>query len=62
MVPGKSKFEKKTIEIFSEEEVIRIIEAANIRYKNGVYKYKNGWGIVLMICTGIRLAEATAQS
>lgn len=59
-IPNKSKFENKTIEIFTDEEVKKIIEVADMKYKNGVLKYKNGWSIVLMIYTGIRLGEALA--
>ncbi len=32
----------------------------NPKYSNGVLKYKNGWGIILMIFTGLRLGEAIA--
>lgn len=59
-LPGKSKFDNKKIEIFTDEEVTKIIEVANSRYMNGNLKYRNGWGVVLMIYTGIRVGEACA--
>lgn len=59
-MPSKAMFESKEIEIFSEDDVKRIIGAVNSRYSNGALKYKNGWGIVLMIYTGVRMGEALA--
>jgi integrase len=59
-MPSKTKFENKEIEIFTEEEVRKIVEVANAQYSNGVLKFRNGWGLVMMIFTGIRVGEALA--
>lgn len=59
-MPGKAKFESKEIEIFTEEDLKVLIQAADSRFGNGELRYKNGWGIILMIYTGIRMGEALA--
>lgn len=59
-LPKQINFETKEIEIFTDEEIEKIINVANLSYSNGVLKYRNGWGIVLMIYTGMRVGEALA--
>lgn len=59
-MPGKAKFETKDIEIFTEEDLKVLIQAADTRFGNGELRYKNGWGIILMIYTGMRMGEALA--
>lgn len=59
-MPSKSKFECKKIDIFTDEEIRKLIKVAKSKYKTGTLKYKNGWGIILMIFTGIRMGEAIA--
>jgi integrase len=59
-MPSKSKFESKEIEIFSEQDLKVLAEVADSRFSNGELRYKNGWGIILMIYTGIRMGEALA--
>lgn len=60
-LPSQTKFTKsKDIDIFTDDEVIRLIEVAQSTYSNGVLKYRNGWGIILMIYTGLRIGEALA--
>lgn len=59
-IPNKAKFKSKEIEIFSDDEVKKVEEVAKSQYSNGVLKFRNGWGIVLMIYTGIRMGEALA--
>jgi integrase len=59
-MPSKSKFETKEIEIFTEEELKILTNIADTRFSNGVLRYKNGWGVILMIYTGIRMGEALA--
>jgi len=60
VMPAKAKFESKAIEIFTDDEIKKLIKSAQSKYSNGVLKYKNGWGIILMIFTGLRLGEAIA--
>ena len=59
-MPSKSKFETKEVEIFTEEEVKLLIEAANAKFESDLLKYKNGWGFILMVYTGMRMGEALA--
>jgi integrase len=59
-LPKKVKFINKEMEIFTENEIENIITAASAQYTNGSLKYRNGWGIILMIYTGIRMGEALA--
>ncbi len=59
-MPGKSKFDRNAILIFSEEELKLLVDVANSRFGNGVLRYRNGWGIILMIYTGLRMGEALA--
>lgn len=61
-MPGKAKFESKEIEIFTEEDLQVLIQTADSRFENGALRYKNGWGIILMIYTGIRMGEALATT
>jgi integrase len=57
-MPCKAKFENKEVEIFTETDLKALIKAAGSQYRNGEIKYRNGWGIILMIYTGIRMGEA----
>lgn len=59
-MPSRSKFEIKEVEIFTEEEVKLLIEAANAKFESDLLKYKNGWGFILMVYTGMRMGEALA--
>lgn len=59
-MPSKNKFENKEIEIFTDDEVKKIEDIAKSQYSNGVKTFKNGWGIVLMIYTGLRMSEILA--
>ncbi|MCX7924034.1 MAG: site-specific integrase [Clostridia bacterium] len=59
-MPSKSKFETKEVEIFSDDEIKKITEAASARFGNGTLKYKNGWAFILMIYTGMRMGEMLA--
>jgi integrase len=58
--PKKANFEKeiKEIEILGKDEINKIINVAELTYKNGKLVYKNGWAIVLMIYIGVRAGEA----
>jgi integrase len=59
-MPSKAKFENKDIEVFSEQELKILADVADSRFGNGVLRYRNGWGIILMIYTGLRMGEALA--
>lgn len=59
-IPSRVKYENKEIEIFTDEEVKKVVEVAKSQYRSGALKFRNGWGIVLMIYTGIRMGEALA--
>ena len=48
-MPSKSKFETKEVEIFSDDEIKKLTEAASARFGNGTLKYKNDWAFILMI-------------
>ena len=59
-LPKKFQFETKEVTIFTNEEIQKLIEVANLRYATGALKYKNGWGIIMMIYSGLRMGEALA--
>ena len=59
-MPSKSKFDTKEIDIFTEEELKKLTEVAALCFSTGVLRFKNGWGIILMIYTGMRMGEALA--
>ncbi|NJD02192.1 MAG: site-specific integrase [Ruminiclostridium sp.] len=59
-MPSKSEFETKEIEIFTEDELKILTHIADSQFSNGELRYKNGWGVILMIYTGMRMGEALA--
>ena len=58
--PSSSKFKKKKIEIFTDEEKKRFEETCLLKYNNEKYIYKTGYGLILMLYTGMREGEALA--
>lgn len=59
-LPSSTKFDKSEIEIFTKEEVDKIEEVVASKFSNGKYKYRTGYGFVLILYTGLRTAEALA--
>jgi integrase len=58
--PSTTKFEKTEIVIFTEEEIKRFEEACILKYSNGQIIYKTGYGLILILYTGLRMGEALA--
>lgn len=58
--PSSSKFKKKEIEIFTDDEKKRFEEACLVKYSNEKSIFKIGYGFILMLYIGVRMAEALA--
>lgn len=56
--PSQSKFKRKEIEIFTDEEIKKFEEGCKLKYSNEQYMFKMGYGLILMLYTGIRMSEA----
>lgn len=56
-LPKKSKYKKGYVYYFADDEVKKIISEATRKQKNGNNAHRLGWGIVLMLYTGIRAGE-----
>jgi len=57
------KFKKKkynNLEIFTDDEIKRFVEAAQAKFSNGVPIYPNAGIFILMLNTGLRISEAAA--
>lgn len=60
VMPSETKFEKKEIKILIDDEIKRFEEACTVKHKNGELVFKIGYGFILILYTGIRMAEALA--
>ncbi len=58
--PSTTKFEKTEIVILSDDEIKRFEKACIVKYSNGEYIYKTGYGFIMMLYTGLRMGEALA--
>jgi site-specific recombinase XerD len=56
----KTNQAKKDIEIFSDDEIKRFVEAVSAKHSNGTPIYRNGSIFLLMLNTGLRIGEACA--
>ena len=59
-LPKKAEREKSDIVYFNDDERHAIEQAALQQHKNGVYKSPNGWYIILLLYTGLRIGELLA--
>lgn len=59
-LPATHKFEKKQMRILSEDEVKIFKTNCTLKYSNGEYIYPLGYGMILLLNTGLRLGEALA--
>ena len=59
-LPKQIKHSKSDIEFFTEEETEMIVKGATYRYHTGKYMYKHGYGIILLLNTGMRVGELLA--
>ena len=59
-LPSKKIFEPSEIRFYTEEEARKITETALNKYPNGTPWYPLGELVVILLNTGLRLAEATA--
>lgn len=60
VMPSETKFKKKEIKILTDDEIKRFEEACTVKHKNGELVFKIGYGFILILYTGIRMAEALA--
>lgn len=51
---------EKTLDIFDDEDIRVFTKEATREYKNGKPCYRQGWGLVFLMYTGLRINEATA--
>lgn len=58
--PSEEQYEKRDMAIMTDEERKAFETACVAKYKNGEYIYKNGYGFVLILYTGVRMGEALA--
>ncbi len=54
------KVKKKTIQMFTEEELAQIEKVAEIKYTNGEPRFRHTWFFILIANTGLRAGEAIA--
>ena len=57
-LPKKAEKNVKSIQVLSKEQIKRYCEHATERYENGKCIYRLGYGLVLILFTGLRLGEA----
>lgn len=57
-LPKKAEKNIKSIEVLSEDEIRRYCNAATKCYSNGKAVYRLGYGLILILFTGLRLGEA----
>jgi len=50
----------RDVEILSDVEIAKFVEAARTKFKNGVFLYRNAELFLLMLNTGLRMSEAAA--
>jgi len=55
-----SKASGTSLEILTDEEIKRFIDASRVKYSNGQPIYKNGQIFAFMLNTGLRVGEASA--
>ena len=59
-LPKQAKKEVSDIVYFTEDE-IKLIESCSLsKYNTGKYKYENGWYIIILLYTGLRIGELLA--
>lgn len=59
-LPTNEKKDISDIIFFNDNEITAIEQSALFKYKNGNYKYSNGWYIVFLLYTGLRIGELLA--
>lgn len=59
-LPSKSKFDKKTISIYSKSEIEKIKKECVRKYKTGTDVYYKGEIFIFILNTGLRMGEALA--
>ena len=57
-LPKKAEKNVKSIQVLSKEQIKLYCEHATERYENGKCVYRLGYGLVLILFTGLRLGEA----
>lgn len=59
-LPKNLKHQDGDIKFYTEEQVELLLNQSTIKYNNGKNKYRLGYGIQLLLYTGLRIGEALA--
>lgn len=59
-LPSKKQFMTKNIKFFNDDEINRLIQACDARFRTGRIRFTTGWFFVFMLYTGLRMGEALA--
>ena len=59
-LPKNLKHQDGDIKFYTEKQVESLLKQATIKYNNGKNKYRLGYGIQLLLYTGLRIGEALA--
>lgn len=59
-LPKNLKHQDGDIKFYTEKQVESLLQQATIKYNNGKNKYRLGYGIQLLLYTGLRIGEALA--
>lgn len=59
-LPKNREKEISDVVFYDDGQIEAIEKAAMVKYGNGVYKYQNGWYIILLLYTGLRIGELLA--
>lgn len=59
-LPKNLKHQDGDIKFYTEKQIESLLKQATIKYNNGKNKYRLGYGIQLLLYTGLRIGEALA--
>ena len=60
VLPKNLKHQDGDIKFYTEEQIKLLLKQSTIKYNNGRYKYRLGYGIQFLLYTGLRIGEALA--
>ena len=60
VLPKNLKHQDGDIKFYTEEQIKLLLKQSTIKYSNGRYKYRLGYGIQFLLYTGLRIGEALA--
>lgn len=59
-LPKNLKRQDGDIKFYTEEQIELLLKQSTVKYSNGKYKYRLGYGIQFLLYTGLRIGEALA--